>query len=125
MNKDELIKNRTIYSYYNKSDIDRIKDHMLYLSGVLDQEITILPNWGINSVPTQAEFQILLNNLQLLRNKGQKLSTTPTIPSTSKFNYISANHIEQILYDLELLIDNLEICYKISGTFYSGENLVL
>lgn len=125
MNKEELIRNRTPYAYYNLSDMVRIKNHMEYLSNILGQEITGFPTWDYVSVPTQSEFQEILNNIQLLRNKGHILSTTPNVPIVIGYNYSSANNVEQILYDLELLIENVLLCYKLSGTFYSGEGLVL
>lgn len=126
--KNELVFDRApvgdVYPRYNISDLQRINEHIAYLSdhyGVLD----LSPAWARDIVPAQADMQNMLDTVKRLRNAGIKLSTTPLVPSVIEYDFESANDVEQILYDLELLIDNVIECYKYSGTFVAGQEVVL
>lgn len=128
VDKQNLIFNREvvdgIYPRGSFTDVERIKQHLEYLTshfGVLDE----CPIWDINNPPTQSDFQRMLNTVKRVRAAGVKLSSTPQVPSVVGYDYASANRVEQILYDLELMIDNVLESYKYSGTFYSGQEVVL
>lgn len=126
--KNDLIFNRSLigdkYPYYNISDVRRINEHLAYLSEHYGTSNTS-PAWDPSVVPNKSDFQKMLDSVKRVRDVGVRLSTTPPVPSTVGYDYRRANDVEQILYDLELLIDNVYECYKYSGTFASGQEVVL
>ncbi len=122
LNKDDLIRNRTAQSYYNIDDFVRIREFLVEIGTPINS--TIL-SWNDLSVPSASQFDDFLADIETLRSEKNILTGTPSVPTRHYFNYASANAIEQIIYDVYLLIESEEKAKPYVGTIYSGEVITL
>ena len=128
VNINDLVYNRPNPVYYNISDVDRVVEHLIYVCEALDvtYEFTYFTK---NKADFLDNFTKMLNALNSCRSKAQELhlifNNTPTVPNISSYNYVSANNVEKILRDMEQLIWSIERDVLYSGTFYSGQEVIL
>lgn len=66
------------------------------------------------------DFQRIIDNENTLRNAFFVYSYTPSTPNIS-FGFEDINSIEKILYDLDVMINDVKSNYLICGTFECGE----
>jgi hypothetical protein len=66
------------------------------------------------------EFQRILDNTNVLRNAFFVYKDTPNTPPIS-YHYNDINALEKILYDLDVMINDVKSHYRICGTFECGE----
>ena len=76
--------------------------------------------WGENDIFNVDEFQRILDNTNVLRNAFFVYKDTPNTPPIS-YHYNDINALEKILYDLDVMINNVKSHYRECGTFESGE----
>ena len=76
--------------------------------------------WGENDIFNVDEFQRILDNTNVLRNAFFVYKDTPNTPPIS-FHYNDINALEKILYDLDVMINDVKSRYKRCGTFRCGE----
>ena len=115
---------------YNYTDFNRIESWCGYIANELTSygytvSITTKTNWTMSDFPTKTETRRILANIQTLIN-----AFDPNIDGASDLNilyfekmtYQKANKIEEILYNLNKLFENMLVSFRYSGTFYSGES---
>ena len=76
--------------------------------------------WGENDIFNVDEFQRILDNTNVLRNAFFVYKDTPNTPPIS-YHYNDINALEKILYDLDVMINDVKSHYKECGNFESGE----
>lgn len=112
---------------YNYTDLNRVEEAVQYLADKLRErgyrvDIGTIKTWTMSSLPTMADMNRYLDNVRVIRNAFATLSTTPQVPaSISGLTYKEANDIEQIIYDVNKLLENMMSVWFFSGDLYSGE----
>jgi hypothetical protein len=76
--------------------------------------------WGENDIFNVDEFQRILNNTNVLRQAFFVYKNTPNTPPIS-YHYNDINALEKILYELDVMINDVKSHYRECGTFESGE----
>lgn len=76
--------------------------------------------WTETQIFNAAEFQRILDNANVLRQAFNVYKNTPNTPPIS-YNWQDINALEKILYDLDVMINDVKSHYRECGTFESGE----
>lgn len=76
--------------------------------------------WGENDIFNVDEFKRILDNTNVLRNAFFVYKGTPNTPPISYY-WDDINSLEKILYDLDVMINDVKSNYRECGTFESGE----
>ena len=76
--------------------------------------------WGENDIFNVDEFQRILNNTNILRQAFFVYKDTPNTPPISYY-WDDINALEKILYDLDVMINDVKSHYRECGTFECGE----
>lgn len=79
--------------------------------------------WTVNVIfdnNGERDFQRIIDNTNVLRNAFFVYKATPNTPPVS-YHYNDINAIEKILYDLDVMINDVKSHYRECGTFYCGE----
>ena len=76
--------------------------------------------WGENDIFNDDEFQRIIDNTNVLRNAFFVYKATPNTPPIS-YHWQDINALEKILYDLDVMINDVKSHYRECGTFESGE----
>ena len=76
--------------------------------------------WSENDIFSVDEFQRILDNTNVLRQAFFVYEGTPNTPSVS-YHWQDINSLEKILYDLDVMINDVKSHYRECGTFESGE----
>ena len=76
--------------------------------------------WSENDIFSADEFQRILNNTNVLRNAFFVYKITPNTPPISYY-WDDINALEKILFDLDVMINDVKSHYRECGTFESGE----
>lgn len=76
--------------------------------------------WGENDIFNEDEFQRILDNTNVLRQAFFVYKATPNTPPIS-YHWKDINAFEKILYDLDVMINDVKSHYRECGTFESGE----
>lgn len=112
---------------YNAEDLNRVGAAAEYLSNRLDKlgySVTVQAKtgWEARDVPTKAQTEQYLDNVSALREAIAVLPGTPPVPESMEgLTWQKANDIEQILFDINALLNNMEDSFVCSGEVYSGE----
>ena len=112
---------------YNYTDLNRVEEAVQYVASRLRErgyrvDIAEAKVWTMSSVPTLADMNQYLNNVSVIRSAFATFATTPQAPSSIVgFTYKEANDIEQIIFDVDKLLDNMMSVWFFSGDLYSGE----
>ena len=76
--------------------------------------------WGENNIFNVDEFQRIIDNTNVLRQAFFVYKATPNTPTISYY-WDDINSLEKILYDLDVMINDIKSYYKECGTFECGE----
>ena len=76
--------------------------------------------WGENYIFNEDEFQRILDNTNVLRKAFFIYTDTPNTPPISYY-WNDINALEKILFDLDVMINDVKSNYRECGTFESGE----
>lgn len=76
--------------------------------------------WGENDIFNVDEFQRILDNTNVLRQAFFVYKATPNTPPIS-YHWNDINALEKILFDLDVMINDVKSHYRECGTFESGE----
>lgn len=107
---------------YNASDLNRVGSAVNYVANrLVDQgysvEVSPKTTWQESDIPTEADMEAYLSDVQTLRSVLPVPSSTPPVPEDmAGLTYIEANNIEQILLDVDALVTEM-----INAYFYSDE----
>ena len=105
--------------------LNRIEEKQEDLKGILNDMgywNTPITNkvWGENDIFNVVDFQRILDNTNVLRNAFFVHKDTPNTPPIS-YHWQDINALEKILYDLDVMINDVKSHYRECGTFESGE----
>ena len=105
--------------------LNRIEEKQEDLKGILNDMgywNTPITNkvWGENDIFNVVDFQRILDNTNVLRNAFFVHKDTPNTPPIS-YHWQDINALEKILYDLDVMINDVISHYRECGTFQSGE----
>ena len=81
---------------------------------------TINKMWGENDIFNVDEFQRILDNTNVLRQAFFVYKDTPNTPPISYY-WDDINALEKILYDLDVMINDVKSNYRECGSFECGE----
>lgn len=76
--------------------------------------------WDATQIFDTSEFQRIIDNTNVLRNAFFVYKDTPGTPPMS-YHYEDINALEKILYDLDVMINDVKSNYRECGTFECGE----
>ena len=76
--------------------------------------------WGENDIFNADEFQRILDNTNVLRKAFFVYKDTPNTPPISYY-WDDINSLEKILYDLDVMINDVKSNYRECGNFECGE----
>lgn len=76
--------------------------------------------WEATQIFNVDDFRRILDNTNVLRNAFFTYNNTPNTPPIS-YHYNDINALEKILYDLDVMINDVKSHYRECGTFESGE----
>lgn len=76
--------------------------------------------WSENDIFNVDEFQRIIDNTNVLREAFFVYKATPNTPPVS-YRWQDLNSLEKILYDLDVMINDVKSHYRECGTFESGE----
>ena len=105
--------------------LNRIEEKQEDLKGILNDMgywNTPITNkvWGENDIFNVVDFQRILDNTNVLRQAFFVYKDTPNTPPISYY-WQDINALEKILYDLDVMINDVKSHYRECGTFESGE----
>ena len=113
---------------YNASDMNRVGNAVQYIADRLTAErygVYVSPRigWTEDDFVRQADWNAYLDDVRHLRGILTLLPTTPEITDAmyDGIGFIEANHIEQILMDLDFMITRIILNYVYAGEVFSGE----
>lgn len=110
----------------NISDLNRIEQNMIVLSGILGLTITV-KTWQETDIPINTDFTRIRNNLSLIREQAESMGLiydlTPEVPNLPFNHYQKINDIEKIIFDIYMLYTNKY--YYCGQEVYCGENIGL
>lgn len=113
---------------YNYTDLNRVESavqyiHDRFLEYGYHTDVDTFNMWDISMYPTETECMRYLQNVRNLRGIVGVYESTPDTPLDMEgFTYQEANAIEQILYDIDMLITNMVSVFRYSNEFYGGES---
>jgi hypothetical protein len=76
-------------------------------------------SWSKNDIFNVDEFRRLIDNTNVLRNAFFAYKNTPSTPPIS-YHWKDINALEKILYDLDIMIDEVKNNYKECGNLQCG-----
>lgn len=76
-------------------------------------------DWTYTDIFTEGEFQMIIDNENILRNAFFTYKDTPNTPNIS-FHYEDINSLEKILVDLDVMINDVKSNYRECGNYYCG-----
>ena len=105
--------------------LNRIEDKQEELKNLFNEigywnTPTTNKTWGENDIFNVDEFQRILDNTNILRQAFFVYKATPNTPPISYY-WDDINALEKILYDLDVMINDVKSNYRECGTFESGE----
>ena len=112
---------------YIAADLNRVGLAMQYVAEQLTAAgymPTIQPktNWADTAALKEKDTAKILADLAELRSYFAQAASTPAVPGTMDgLTYSSANDIEQILFDISHMLDNIAAGWYYSGDLMSGE----
>lgn len=112
---------------YNASDLNRVGAAVEYIAERLHSSgyavaVTARQNWTRADIPTQADMESYLADVEAIRSALAVKPTTPETPDDAeKLTYIEANNIEQIMLDVDALITTMTLSFVYCGMPYSGQ----
>ena len=110
---------------FNYTDLNRIEAKQEELKNLFNDigywnTPIINKTWSENDIFNEDEFQRILDNTNVLRRAFFVYKDTPNIPPIS-YHRQDINALEKILYDLDVMINDVKSNYRECGTFESGE----
>lgn len=112
----------------NLSDITRIEDNITYLAEKMES-YTYSPSiygkqWNKSDMPNENDISRIVENIRALIIAFYSPDNPPSLPS-SMLSYRDINAIEENLYLIKQLLDNMENSFGKVGTIKSGATTFL
>jgi hypothetical protein len=116
------IANRTAKAFLNVADYQRIEANLQYLAGLFGIEIAG-QEWDMWSHPSPARLDVILKNLQAVKDAYFALPTTPETPELPINHFNKVNDIERIIWQLWYLWNENRSNSLYCGEFAAGEEI--
>lgn len=105
--------------------LNRIEGKQAELKALLENagyymDFLHIKSWSAQDIFNEEEFEILIENLDILRNAFFTYTDTPDTPA-ARYHYEEINALEKILFDIQKMIDDMKSRYRECGTFECGE----
>lgn len=114
---------------YNITDMNRVNSAVNELAGLLNEagyKVTVSTKTvNKGDIVRRSDWAKYLANVQTLRDAFCTLTGDELPAADDKFDYVDANTIERILYEIDLLIGYMKENYRRCGAFRAGENAAL
>ena len=94
--------------------------NLFYNMGYMTETI-INKLWDNSGIYSQAEFDRLIENTEKLKRAFFVYLDTPIIPNNNYRQYNTMNAVEKILYDVDVMINDIKSHYRICGVAVCGE----
>lgn len=94
--------------------------NLLNAIGYWNTDITNKNSWAKDDIFFKENFQRIIDNENILRNAFFTYNDTPNTPDIS-FHYEDINALEKILFDLDVMINDVKSHYRECGNFECGE----
>jgi hypothetical protein len=112
-------------TYNTLNRIETKQDELKNLFNDMGYWNTLITNkqWTENDIfdnNGERDFQRILDNTNVLREVFFVYKATPNTPDIS-YHWQDINALEKILYDLDVMINDVKSHYRECGTFESGE----
>lgn len=108
----------------NVSDINRIENNIAYLATNLSSlyyfSTPVTKTWEQTQIPTSDDVDRILNNVRELNEAFYQSPESPPVPD-GLFTISQVNDLEENLYQLKTMLDNMISSFKQSGAFECGE----
>ncbi len=106
--------------------LNRIEEKQEELKNLFEEDYYFVDKiehktWTYTDYFKQADFDRILFNLEMLKKAYFVFSNTPEIPDNNYRKYQTINDAEKILFDLDLMINDVKSHYRECGTFECGE----
>lgn len=110
---------------FTLNTLNRIEEKQEDLKGIFnDMGYWNVPitnkSWDNTQIFDENEFQRIIYNTNVLRQAFFVYKDTPNTPPIS-YHYNDINALEKILYDLDVMINDVKSHYRECGTFECGE----
>lgn len=110
---------------FTLNTLNRIEEKQEDLKGIFnDMGYWNVPitnkSWDNTQIFDENEFQRIIDNTNVLRRAFFIYKDTPNTPPIS-YHYNDINALEKILYDLDVMINDVKSHYRECGTFECGE----
>ncbi len=114
----------------NSSDLNRIETNCQYLSGQLNSygysvSIQTKTDWSRPDFPYQSEIDRIRDNVNALIDCYNKMPGSPEIRYVDTLDWADANSLEQNIKNIDTLLQQMIAGFRYSGTFYSGQEVIL
>lgn len=116
---------------YGATDLNRVGEATDYIADQIRDSgyiVTLKPvktDWTIQDKPTPQQLDDYLDNISILKEILSGFPGIPNVPPDIKeLTYEQANEIEQILFDIELMITKMRegVWHSNAFMFYSGQD---
>lgn len=108
----------------NMGDLNRIEKDIQFLSDNLSSLYYFskvnTKTWQRSTLPTASEITRILNNIKILISSFYKSTNAPDLPTTV-LSYEHLNNIEENLYLLKEMLNDMISSFRECGTLYCGE----
>jgi hypothetical protein len=116
--------------YINWGDLSRIEINCRYIAEQLNLygykvNITVKTDWDMAEFPYLIEINRIRDNINTLITAYHKMLGSPDIKYWNSLNWQDMNSLEQNLLNLNNLLELMKQSFRYSGTFYSGQEVVL
>ena len=111
--------------FFTLNTIQRIQEKQTDLKGLFAEigyynTPIIIKEFDSTMFFSEADFQQLIDNVNVLKNAFFAFSSTPKTPPVS-YHYEDINALEKILYDLDVMINYVKSLYIECGNVECGE----
>lgn len=113
---------------YGVPDLNRVEAAVIYMCDKLRNfgytlVLATVTDWSKEQLPTPRDFERYFANIAAIRAVLEAYKKSPPVPSSdiSKFGYVEANAVEQILADTEELLNRIAESWFFLNDIYSGE----
>lgn len=111
-------------------DLNRIEMNCSYLAVELKKHgyiarIRTKTDWKKSDFLTLTQINRVRKNVNILIKGFYKLYGSPDISTTEMLTWREINSLEQNIKNLDTLLQWMIIGYRYSGTFYSGQEVIL
>lgn len=108
----------------NVTDINRIENNIQYLFDELSSLYyfprTVSKSWDMEKLPTSDDISRIINNVKKTISAYFQTDTAPKVPKTM-LTYEQVNDIEENLYLIKEILDDMASYFRECGTFNCGE----